>query len=125
MPPDTIDDDLYASLRAMLPATTPAISTPKPPRGGKFGPQAPSRRRYKQPVESRLRLRQIADTFRASPKRDQAGPCQDCRHADRCAQGLACVALQIFVNTGKFSAVAPAQAAESQNLRKLVRPAAR
>jgi hypothetical protein len=38
------------------------------------------------------------------------GPCEGgCAHRDRCAQGLACAALQLFVDTGRFSAYAPRQ----------------
>jgi hypothetical protein len=37
------------------------------------------------------------------------GPCDGCRHADRCSDGLACVALELFANTGRFSASAPRQ----------------
>lgn len=37
-------------------------------------------------------------------------PCLGCRHEARCkAQELACRALELHVNTGRFSAVAPRQ----------------
>jgi len=35
-------------------------------------------------------------------------PCQDCEHSARCAAGLACAALQLFIKTGRISA-APRQ----------------
>jgi hypothetical protein len=36
-----------------------------------------------------------------------AAPCDDCPKAERCRAGLACAALSLFINTGRFSAVAP------------------
>ena len=36
-------------------------------------------------------------------------PCDPCQHSARCAAGLACAALQLFINTGRVSAVAPRQ----------------
>jgi hypothetical protein len=37
------------------------------------------------------------------------GPCAGCPHLERCRQGLACTAMQLFVDTGRFSALAPRQ----------------
>jgi hypothetical protein len=108
MPPDTVDDDVYASLRALLPVTAPARPTKtKPSRGGKFGPQAPSRRRYKKPIE-RTTTRPQAEALLVK-KGAPPGPCAGCRHADRCREGLACEALRLFVQTGRVSAYAPRQ----------------
>jgi len=73
--PDAFDD-IYASLRAMMPAA-PA-STPKPKRGGKFGPQDPSRRRY-----------QLIEPRPSAATAAAAGPCEGCRYRERCASGLA------------------------------------
>jgi hypothetical protein len=110
MPADTVDD-VYSSLRALLPSSPPAITTPKN-RAGKFGPQAPSRRQYKKPIEHTT-TRPIAETLGASPAKLKAakvaGPCEGCRHADRCRERLACRALELFVNSGRASEFAPRQ----------------
>lgn len=37
----------------------------------------------------------------------EAHPCQDCEHSARCAQGLACSVLLLFIQTGKISASVP------------------
>jgi hypothetical protein len=37
------------------------------------------------------------------------GPCEGCHQRERCRVGLACVSLALFVETGRFSAVAPRQ----------------
>jgi hypothetical protein len=36
-------------------------------------------------------------------------PCEGCPHAVRCRDGLACAALQLFVQTGRISEIAPRQ----------------
>lgn len=36
-------------------------------------------------------------------------PCDPCQHSARCASGLACSALQLFINSGRISAAAPRQ----------------
>jgi hypothetical protein len=55
----------------------------------------------------------IADAFRQEMARQEAGtkigPCEGCPKADECRHGLACIALELFVNKGRYSAVAPRQ----------------
>ena len=36
-------------------------------------------------------------------------PCDPCQHSTRCAQGLACTALLLFIESGRISDVAPRQ----------------
>jgi hypothetical protein len=45
----------------------------------------------------------------ANPAVIEEHVCDGCLHAERCAQGLACAALQLFVSTGRISAAAPRQ----------------
>jgi hypothetical protein len=56
---------------------------------------------------------QMTDELGASLLRQKAqktaGPCEGCPHADRCREGLACRALELFINVGRFSAYAPRQ----------------
>jgi hypothetical protein len=55
----------------------------------------------------------VTDELGASLLRQKAqkaaGPCEGCRHADRCREGLACRASELWVQTGRYSAVAPRQ----------------
>jgi hypothetical protein len=94
--------DSSATSRATLPTSPVAITPPKHSSGT-------SARRYNKPIERPAGTRQIADTIRASPKSNEGGPCEGCSHRDRCAQGSACRALELFVNTGRISEVAPRQ----------------
>jgi hypothetical protein len=54
-----------------------------------------------------------ADTLEASLDREakgrEVGPCENCHNRERCSAGFACVSLELFVNTGRFSAAAPRQ----------------
>jgi hypothetical protein len=44
------------------------------------------------------------------PKLCNGSPCEGCRHHDRCkAQSLACVALELYESSGRFSQFAPRQ----------------
>lgn len=38
-----------------------------------------------------------------------AHPCDECEHRARCAQGFACSALQLFIESGRISDAAPRQ----------------
>src|SRR5260370_28602381 len=87
-------DDVYASLRALLPATTPRdAKTETTGRRVSPGPQGPSRRQAR-----------TADAIRATldgeAKGREVGPCENCPHRERCSSGLACASLQLFVQTG-------------------------
>jgi hypothetical protein len=67
-------------------------------RYGKQGAQCPYERRANAQFSPRDRRAARA-----------AGPCDGCRHADRCHEGLACRALELWVQTGRLSAYAPRQ----------------
>jgi len=45
----------------------------------------------------------------AKQKAAQVGLCEGCRRAEECSHGLACVALELYIKSGRFSAVAPRQ----------------
>lgn len=40
---------------------------------------------------------------------EDVGPCSGCRRAEECKHGRACTALELWVNTGRYSEVAPRQ----------------
>jgi hypothetical protein len=43
----------------------------------------------------------VQATLRREAKGREIGPCVGCGHAERCRDGLACVALELLVNTGR------------------------
>jgi hypothetical protein len=51
----------------------------------------------------------IQASLRREANGRQVGPCEHCHQRERCSVGLACVSLELFVNTGRFSAAAPRQ----------------
>jgi hypothetical protein len=75
--------------RAAVPASTPAVPSKNQTQ--------PSQRRYPRP-----------DVDRRPAAGQQLADCLKTPH-DRCRAGLACAALELFVQSGRFSAVAPRQ----------------
>jgi hypothetical protein len=80
-----------------MPPNTTTCDTPRL-RGHKAGSQEPYQRRSR-----------AADAEAQLTSAVGVGPCKGCEHAARCRTGLACAALNLYVMSGRVSAVAPRQ----------------
>ncbi len=83
------------------------------PHGGLHGVY---QRKY-QPVERTMTTHSIIERLFPPKPAAPSDPCAGCRHAERCAQGLACRALELFVNVGRVSEFAPRQPSRDLYLR--------
>ena len=68
-------------------------------------------------LAGRMEASRLQAALSQEAKGREVGPCEGCSHADRCREGLACRSLELFVNTGRFSAVAPRQPSRALYLR--------